>query len=90
MLRQKIRQHLDAGGARAAGRRHQMHRAFGLLPAFQDHFDLARGDGVADDEVRQVGDAEAGDDSDGNSASPLLTRSWPAGRTLACSPAALV
>ena len=26
----------------------------------------------------------------GNSASPLLTRSCPAGRTLACSPAALV
>ena len=25
----------------------------------------------------------------GNSASPLLTRNWPAGRTLACSPAAL-
>src|SRR5258707_971885 len=32
MLRQKIRQHLDAGGARAAGRRHQMHRTLGLLP----------------------------------------------------------
>src|SRR5947209_20449374 len=35
---QEIRQHLDAGGARAAGRGHQMHRAFFLFPALQDHF----------------------------------------------------
>lgn len=41
MLRQKIRQHLDAGGARAAGRGDEMHRALGLMPAFQDHLDLA-------------------------------------------------
>src|SRR5689334_5275585 len=59
LLRQKLRQHLDAGGPRAAGRRHQMHRAFRLLPAFQDHLDLARTDRIADDELRKVGDAEA-------------------------------
>ena len=41
VLGQELRQHLDAGGARAAGRRHQMHRAFRLLPALEDHFDLA-------------------------------------------------
>src|SRR5437588_7729012 len=56
MLRQKIRQHLDACRARAARWRHQMHRALDLLPAFQNHFDLARRDCVTDDEVRQIGD----------------------------------
>jgi len=63
MLRQELRQHFDARGARAAGRRYQMHRAFRLVLAFQDHLDLAGCDGVADDEVRQIGDAEAGDDA---------------------------
>ena len=61
MRRQKLHQHFDPRGARAAGRHHQMHRAFGLLPALQDHLDLAGRDGVADDELRQVGDAEARD-----------------------------
>src|SRR6478752_1906908 len=60
MLRQEIRQRLDARGTRTAGRRYQMHRALGLFPTLEDHFDFARGDGVADDEVRQVGNAEAG------------------------------
>ena len=41
LRRQKLRQHLDAGRARAAGRHHQMHSAFRLLPALQDHLDLA-------------------------------------------------
>jgi hypothetical protein len=39
-----------------------MHGAFGLVPAFQDHFDFARCNRIADDEVRQIGDAEACDD----------------------------
>ena len=58
MLQQKIRQHLDTGGTRAAGRGDEMHGALGLLPAFQDHLDLARADRITDDEFRQVGDAE--------------------------------
>ena len=62
MLRQEIREHLDAGGARAAGRRHQMQRTFRLLPALQDHFDLTGCDRVADDEAGQIGNAEAGED----------------------------
>ena len=56
-----FRQHLDARGARAAGRRHQMHRAFGLFPAFQDHLDFAGTDRIADDELGQVGDTETGE-----------------------------
>src|SRR3954470_3791240 len=56
MRRQKIRQRLDTRGARATGRRQQMHRALGLFPVLEDHFDLARGDRVADDEIRQIGD----------------------------------
>src|SRR3954469_10936544 len=58
---EKIAERLDACGARAARWRHQMHGAFGLLPVLQDHFDLARGNGLADDEFRKVGDAEASD-----------------------------
>src|SRR3954466_7803668 len=58
---EKIAERLDACGARAARWRHQMHGAFNLLPVLQDHFDLARGNGLADDEFRKVGDAEAGD-----------------------------
>src|SRR5258708_4827208 len=38
MSDQKLGEHLDAGGTRAAGRRHQMHRALRLRPAFQDYF----------------------------------------------------
>src|SRR3954453_6187460 len=60
MLRQKIRQRLDAGGARAAGWGDEMHRPFGLLPVPQDDLDLARLQHIADDEVRQVRDAEPG------------------------------
>ena len=51
-------------------------------------------DGNNASRVFDINDTVSGTDSpattDGNSASPLLTRSWPAGRTLACSPAALV
>src|SRR5215470_13015425 len=56
---QKLRQHLDARGPRSAGWRHPMQRAFRLLPAFQDHLDFPGCDGFADDELGQVGDAEA-------------------------------
>ncbi len=35
-----------------------MHGAFGLIPALEDHLDLAGGHRFADDELRQVGDAE--------------------------------
>src|SRR4051812_13458851 len=35
-----------------------MHRAFGLLPALQNHLDLAWGNRVPDDELRQVRDPE--------------------------------
>src|SRR3954471_2242674 len=61
LRREKIPECLDACGARASGWRHQMHGAFGLVPVLQDHFDLAGGDGVSDDELRKIGDAEAGD-----------------------------
>jgi len=77
------------GRTGTAGRRHQMHRTLGLLPAFQDHLDLARRDGVADDESGRSAMPNPAS-SAGIRASPLLTRSGPAGRTLACSPAALV
>ena len=61
MLGEEIREHFDAGGPRAAGRGDEMHRALGLLPAFQDHLDLATCDRVADDEIGQIGDTEAGE-----------------------------
>jgi hypothetical protein len=89
LLRQKLRQHFDARGPRAAGRGDQMHGAFRLVPAFQDHLDLAGCDGIADDEVRQIGDAEAGDDGRQQRLA-IVDAELPAGRTLACSPAALV
>src|SRR3954464_5014691 len=60
-LRQKLRERLDAGGAWAAGGRDEMHGAFGLLPVFQDHLDRAGRDRLADDELGQVGNAEAGE-----------------------------
>src|SRR5437867_664925 len=62
MLRQELRQHFDARRPRAAGRGDEMHRAFGLVPAFQDHLDFARRNRVADDEARQVGDAKPCDE----------------------------
>src|SRR5215831_16351269 len=59
---QELRKHLDARRPWAAGRCDQMHGALRLLPAFQDHLDLARSDRVANDELRQVSDTEAGDE----------------------------
>ena len=57
LLREKIRKHLDACGPGSSRRRHQMHRALGLLPSFQNDLDVSGGDGLADDELRQIGDA---------------------------------
>ena len=37
-----------------------MHGAFGLLPVFQDHLNLAGRNRLADDELGQLGDAETG------------------------------
>ena len=55
---EKIRQHLDAGGARAAGRHHQMHRALGLLPVLEDHLDLARRNGYTSIISHRSGETE--------------------------------
>src|SRR6266704_5617261 len=59
LARQELREHLDAGGTRAAGRGDEMHRAFRLLPALEDDFDFTGSNRVADDELRQIRDAEA-------------------------------
>src|SRR6185312_1798155 len=58
LAREIIGEHLDARGARAAGRGDEMHRAFGLLPALENDLDLTRRHRVADDELRQIRDAE--------------------------------
>src|SRR5262249_17325489 len=58
MLHQELRQHLDAGGPRPAGRRDPMQRAVRLLPTFQDPLHGARRNRVSNDELRQVGDSE--------------------------------
>ena len=56
MAGQKIRQYLDAGGAWSAGWGYEVHRALGLVPAFQDDLDLTGSNGVANDEVWQISD----------------------------------
>src|SRR6185437_14415266 len=85
LVRQKLRQHFDARGAWAAGRRDEMHGAFRLLPALEDHFHVAGGDGIADDELRQIRDAEAREQGRHQRFAVVDTQgtTWPHARLLA-------